>query len=336
MNRGIIREKSDADLFSVDDVGTQPGEPTEVVEPPKKRRKPLHVDQVLGITEQKLVIPSHIPKSQRQRVPAKPEVPEQPKESYNVWTREEVIPAPEGLPPPATLPYGKKLPALPPPSLRSKQRLLRTTDTAVKVADPGQSYNPTLEEWEVLIDRTASEEKKRLEDIARKEWVPHPEDVETPAHDQESSDEEEETTESYLGKPVQVKRKTRAQRNKEARHAEQQRLRQLAEKAKAKRRQVDNLPSILSQIAKVKSSARTTKKVKELPVAPLEIQLSDELSESLRLLKPEGNLFRDRFRSIVERGMIEPRMKPVKKGRKYPIKYVEKYDYKHWGKYYGK
>jgi nucleolar protein 53 len=78
------------------------------------------------------------------------------------------------------------------------------------------------------------------------------------------------------------------------------------------------------------------KKLKELPVAPLEVQLSDELAESLRLLKPEGNLFRDRYRSFVERGIVEPRFAPNKRGRKYPVKYVEKYDYKHWGKYYGK
>jgi nucleolar protein 53 len=78
------------------------------------------------------------------------------------------------------------------------------------------------------------------------------------------------------------------------------------------------------------------KKVKELAVAPLEVQLSDELAESLRELKPEGNLFRDRYRSLVERGIVESRFAPSKKGRRYPLKYVEKYDYKHWGKYYGK
>jgi nucleolar protein 53 len=254
-----------------------------------------------------------------------------------VWTHKEVISAPEDLPPPATLPYGKKLPALPPSTLRSRDRLLRTSDKAVKVAQAGQSYNPTLEDWEEIIERTATEEQKRLEDIARKEWVPEPEDIETPHPDQESSDEEteEETKETCLRKPVQVKRKTRAQRNKEARQIEQARLRQIAEKAKAKRKQVDNLPAILSQISKTSSRLRT-KKVKELPTAPLEVQLSDELAESLRLLKPEGNLFRDRYRSMVERGIVEPRFRPVKRGRRYPLKYVEKYDYKHWGKYYQK
>ena len=105
---------------------------------------------------------------------------------------------------------------------------------------------------------------------------------------------------------------------------------------KAKRKQVDQVPKLLSEISKPQSSTTRQKKPKELPTAPLEIQLSDELAESLRLLKPEGNLFRDRYRSIVERGIVEPRFVPAKKGRKYPLKYVEKYDYKHWGTYYGK
>ena len=92
----------------------------------------------------------------------------------------------------------------------------------------------------------------------------------------------------------------------------------------------------MSQISKSRPSVTRQKKVKDLPNAPLEVQLSDELAESLRLLKPEGNLFRDRYRSLVERGVVEPRFQAAKKGRRYATKYVEKYDYKHWGKYYGK
>jgi nucleolar protein 53 len=97
-----------------------------------------------------------------------------------------------------------------------------------------------------------------------------------------------------------------------------------------------NLPAMLSQLSKPKLSVVKERKTKELPEPPLELQLSDELAESFRLLKPEGNLFRDRYRSLVSRGVIEPRLAPNRRGRRYPVKYVEKYDYKHWGKYYGK
>ena len=132
-----------------------------------------------------------------------------------------MISAPEDLPPPATLPYAKKFPALPPGTLRSKNHLLRSSNTAVSVAEAGQSYNPALEDWEDIIERTTIKEQKRLQHIARKEWVAKAEEVETPAPVEESEGEDEEPTESFLAKPVQVKRKTRAQRNKEARQVEQ-------------------------------------------------------------------------------------------------------------------
>lgn len=45
-----------------------------------------------------------------------------------------------------------------------------------------------------------------------------------------------------------------------------------------------------------------------VPKERIHVQLQDELSESLRLLKPEGNLLKDRFQSIVERNLIEPRV----------------------------
>jgi hypothetical protein len=45
-----------------------------------------------------------------------------------------------------------------------------------------------------------------------------------------------------------------------------------------------------------------------VPKERIEVQLQDELSESLRQLKPEGNLLKTRFQSFVERNLIEPRV----------------------------
>lgn len=39
----------------------------------------------------------------------------------------------------------------------------------------------------------------------------------------------------------------------------------------------------------------------------VDVQLGEDLSESLRALKPEGNMFRDRFLSLQQRGRLEPR-----------------------------
>ncbi|KAM4825267.1 ribosome biogenesis protein NOP53 [Thomomys bottae] len=55
----------------------------------------------------------------------------------------------------------------------------------------------------------------------------------------------------------------------------------------------------------------------------IDVQLSSQLSDSLRTLKPEGNILRDRFKSFQKRNMIEPRER-AKFKRKYKVKLVEK------------
>lgn len=63
--------------------------------------------------------------------------------------------------------------------------------------------------------------------------------------------------------------------------------------------------------------------------APLEVVLPDELRDSLRALKPEGNLLKDRFRSLMLRGVVEPRRHiPYAKQKKFTVS--EKWSYKDW------
>lgn len=64
-----------------------------------------------------------------------------------------------------------------------------------------------------------------------------------------------------------------------------------------------------------------------LPKPPLELVLPDELQDSLRLLKPEGNLLGGRFRSILVRGKMETR-KPIQQPKKARRTYTEKWTYK--------
>jgi nucleolar protein 53 len=166
-------------------------------------------------------IPSYIPKEKRREITnTQLAMPPEGKQ-YDVWNKVEVIPSPKDLPPPATLSYSKSVPARAPSTMRSTQRRLRPREKAkaVTVAGAGQSYNPTLEDWEDLINQTAVEEQHRLHKIANKEWVPKPEETE-PSTVKADSEEEQEPSETFLGKPVQVRRKTKAQRNRQARHAE--------------------------------------------------------------------------------------------------------------------
>ena len=57
--------------------------------------------------------------------------------------------------------------------------------------------------------------------------------------------------------------------------------------------------------------------------------LADELQESLRLLKPEGNILRDRFRNMLVQGKIESR-RPLGQRRKPRRTVTEKWSYKDW------
>ncbi|KAI0041261.1 P60-like protein [Auriscalpium vulgare] len=60
----------------------------------------------------------------------------------------------------------------------------------------------------------------------------------------------------------------------------------------------------------------------------VDVQLGEELSESLRELKPEGNLFRDRFVSMQHRALVEPRVPIVPKRNKTRIIEYEKHAWK--------
>ena len=64
-----------------------------------------------------------------------------------------------------------------------------------------------------------------------------------------------------------------------------------------------------------------------VPEVDLEVVLQDELKDSLRLLRPEGNLLKDRFRNIMIRGKVEAR-KPIQQPKKVRRKLTEKWTYK--------
>lgn len=60
---------------------------------------------------------------------------------------------------------------------------------------------------------------------------------------------------------------------------------------------------------------------------PLELVLPDELQDSLRRLRPEGNLLRDRFRNLLVNGKIEAR-KRVSQPKRARRSYTEKWRFK--------
>ncbi|XP_060549807.1 ribosome biogenesis protein NOP53 [Pantherophis guttatus] len=135
-------------------------------------------------------------------------------------------------------------------------------------------------------------------------------------------------------------KKTEQQRKKE-KAAKQLKARELSEKATRLRKQeLFQLKSIRLQLkqreaelqrrkqrreAKRKLEAIKPKRLGRLKYEEpdVDVQLSSELAESLRTLRPEGSILKDRFKSLQKRNMIEPRER-AKFKRKYRLKYVEK------------
>lgn len=64
-----------------------------------------------------------------------------------------------------------------------------------------------------------------------------------------------------------------------------------------------------------------------VPQKPLELVLPDEMPDSLRRLRPEGNLLNDRFRNLLINGKLEVR-KPITQPKKKNTKLTEKWSYK--------
>ncbi|KAF8893071.1 P60-like protein [Infundibulicybe gibba] len=143
-------------------------------------------------------------------------------------------------------------------------------------------------------------------------------------------------------------RKTRQQRSKAARQIAEKRA--LAERAAHKRmlatissvkmlrRSADQELSRRDQAIAARKLALQERLKKGLagqrlgrhkvPEGLVDVQLGEDLSESFRALKPEGNLFRDRFLNLQQRALVEPRVPVLPKKRRNRIIEYEKHAWK--------
>ena len=146
-------------------------------------------------------------------------------------------------------------------------------------------------------------------------------------------------------KAKRPKRKTPAQQHRAKRRVKEEQLarHEVAMKAKQKRGEDVALSLAEANHDEVVETAKDRQEDEEaaddtqlrrrklgkvpIPEKPLELVLPDELQESLRRLKPEGNLMNDRFRNLLVNGKIESR-KPVLQARKKRVKMTEKWSYK--------
>ncbi|XP_043852646.1 ribosome biogenesis protein NOP53 isoform X2 [Dromiciops gliroides] len=229
---------------------------------------------------------------------------------------------------------------------------------AVEVISSGGSYNPSFQDHQALLLQAHEVElqKQKVEEkLSRQlafptvgeaptqestfkelcEGLLEESDGETPAELEGDGD-----ADSQAHRPPGPEKKTEQQRRRE-KEAQKLKVQQAAERAARKRRQeVFQLRGIRLQVAQRLAELarrRERRRLKRLAEdekprrlgrlkyqAPdIDVQLSTELADSLRKLKPEGSILRDRFKSFQRRNMIEPRER-AKFKRKYKVKLVEK------------
>ncbi|KAL4885313.1 hypothetical protein BJY04DRAFT_205479 [Aspergillus karnatakaensis] len=227
---------------------------------------------------------------------------------------------------------------------------------AVRKPTAGTSYNPSFEEWDQLLQeqgqKAVDEEKKRLEE-ERKEEERQRLIAEAQNDDGEAKSDDEsawEGFESEYEKPEWLnkkrpERKTKTQRNKIKRRKEAERQAKWEEQKKKKEEQLAQAKAIAERVQKQELEGKgedssdssdegddTTLRRRPLgklraPEKRTEVVLPDELQDSLRLLKPEGNLLDDRFRTLIVQGKLESR-KPVSQPKKAKREVTEKWAYK--------
>ncbi|KAK4180885.1 ribosome biogenesis protein Nop53/GLTSCR2 [Triangularia setosa] len=235
---------------------------------------------------------------------------------------------------------------------------------AIYVPKGGASYNPDFTEYrERLIEeseKAVEAEKKRLAELeaerikleAAARSAAEAEAAEARADLSEWEDDSawegfESAGEELSIKAKRPRRKTQAERNRIKRRKEEERRLKHEAAMKAKNAQAERIKQITLEVAEKERQLALEKaefsdadevgddeKLRRkqfgryrLPEKDLELVLPDELQDSLRLLKPEGNLLKDRYRSMLVRGKMEARRKiPFKRLAK--TKITEKWTYK--------
>ncbi|KAK1921389.1 putative translation initiation factor IF-2 [Papiliotrema laurentii] len=165
-------------------------------------------------------------------------------------------------------------------------------------------------------------------------------------------DDESDDEASGSGKVVKpTKRKTQAQRNKAKRAKEQARLEALEKTQRRLQAEITSLgkggikkalEERQKKMEEAEKLAKIAKKERErlgleggekigkhrVGKSKVTVQLGEDLAESLRQVKPEGNLFKDRFLALQKKALIEPRVPQLPKRRALRTKEYEKHAYK--------
>ena len=230
---------------------------------------------------------------------------------------------------------------------------------AVTEPNAGTSYNPAFQDWDALVTKEGLKEveaeKKRLHKAKSEQELMERLAIAEKEAEQESAWQTEDESawegfESDFDKPEwlakkQTERKTPQERKKAERKKERDRQEKIERKAREKDKQEKRILELRAELNKKTRrrgpsihpekvqdvdehvlSRRGLRKDK-VPAKGLEVVLPEELQDSLRRLKPEGNLLKDRYRNVLLSGKMEARG-PISQSKKKRIKSTEKWSHK--------
>ncbi|GLD93047.1 hypothetical protein PINS_up001639 [Pythium insidiosum] len=221
----------------------------------------------------------------------------------------------------------------------------------VAVPAPGQSYNPDFESHQDVLAAAVAQELERqekrqeqLQPIATGMSAETLEFIKSGDEDEDDDEDDDDAVEGATRKRRAPEKLTRSQRNKRARHKQMELEHKAKRGEKALVKQINVVNHILNDIVKdekqsqqkqelkkvlaeqkleeeplVKVAGKLTKLERDTPVL-----LSDELTGSLRTMRPKGNPLLDRFDSLHKRNMIEVNHSRGKQKRKVKIIEVKK------------
>jgi len=271
----------------------------------------------------------------------------------NIWGQENVVVADSWID--ATV----KIPKVKPDSIITGRSELE----AVQAPHPGSSYNPDFDHHQDLLrkahEEEAAKEKEReklnekvkmvsVDELKKQSKIWLEEMSEGLNADKlEKSEDEAEQGEVCLtaANVTNTNRKTLRDRRKEKETKDEEYQKTLSKVEKIKTHDLTRLKTLKRQIkeeteiSKKRIKLRQTKNIHAMKTRTknlgkhkyrdpnVVVQLSEDLSATLRELKPEGNLLEDRFKNLQKRNIIETRKKVIPH-RKYKVNMVVKRSYK--------
>ncbi|CAL1709723.1 unnamed protein product [Somion occarium] len=273
---------------------------------------------------------------------------------YDVWgTADESEPDFSGVVP-------GKMPAVKAPVVPHPRKHI--TVPAVPAPHEGTSYNPPVTSHQSLLLTAHEIEAKRVKEAEEMRQVRDKVEEARKVAQQEGGvlgmklDESREQEDAEVDgedktRPTKKipERKTKQERIKAAKRQAEKRalLEKVAQKrmlanvfaAKALRKSVTKKQLAREQLRTEQKQQAEQERLKKglagqklgkhvVPEGAIDVQLGEELSESLRGLKPEGNLFRDRFLNMQHRALVEPRVPVLPRKRKNKMKEYEKHAFK--------